>query len=128
MRSFPKSEAILAHNRKVIPGGVVSVNRSVAPQIVFTRADGAILWDAEGNTYIDYHAAFAPHFLGHNDPDVNAVVEQVLQDVDRIGQHPEPPASIEARLREVMLRFESEHPRLATTVGQVADALGKLGI
>jgi len=80
MRSFPKSEAILAHNRKYIPGGVVSVNRSVSPQIVFTRAEGALLWDAEGNTYIDYHAAFAPYFLGHNDPDVNAAVEQVLQD------------------------------------------------
>ena len=35
---------------------------------------------------------------------------------------------VEARLREVMLRFESEHPRLATTVGQDAVALGKLGI
>ncbi|MBL8178269.1 MAG: aminotransferase class III-fold pyridoxal phosphate-dependent enzyme [Bryobacterales bacterium] len=80
MRSFPKSEAILAHNRRFIPGGVVSVNRSVSPQIVFTRAEGALLWDAEGNTYIDYHAAFAPHFLGHNDRDVNAAVEQVLQD------------------------------------------------
>ncbi|MFN7936508.1 MAG: aspartate aminotransferase family protein [Bryobacteraceae bacterium] len=80
MRSYPKSEAILAHNRRYIPGGVVSVNRSVTPQIVFTRAEGAVLWDAEGNTYIDYHAAFAPHFLGHNDPDVNAAVEQVLQD------------------------------------------------
>ena len=80
MRSYPKSEAILAHNRRYIPGGVVSVNRSVSPQIVFTRAEGAVLWDAEGNTYIDYHAAFAPHFLGHNDPDVNAAVEQVLQD------------------------------------------------
>ncbi|MBS1824421.1 MAG: aspartate aminotransferase family protein [Acidobacteria bacterium] len=80
MRSYPKSEAILAHNRRYIPGGVVSVNRSVSPQIVFTRAEGAVLWDAEGNTYIDYHAAFAPHFLGHNDEDVNAAVEQVLQD------------------------------------------------
>ena len=62
------------------------------------------------------------------DPNSRKLVEQVLQDVDRIGHRPEPPASIEARLREVMLRFESEHPRLATTVGQVADALGKLGI
>ena len=56
------------------------------------------------------------------------LVEQVLQDVDRIGHQSGHPASAEARLREVVLRFESEHPRLATTVGQVADALGKLGI
>lgn len=80
MRTFHKSEEILAHNRHFIPGGVVSINRSVEPQIVFKRGEGATLWDVEGNTYIDYHAAFAPHFLGHNDPDVSAAVEQVLQD------------------------------------------------
>jgi hypothetical protein len=62
------------------------------------------------------------------DPQSRRLVEQVLQDVDRIGHRSEHPASLEARLREVVLRFESEHPRLATTVGQVADALGKLGI
>jgi len=80
MRSFPKSEAILQRNRRHIPGGVVSINRSVDPQIVFVRAAGALMWDAEGNSYVDYHAAFAPHFLGHNDPDVTAAVERVLQD------------------------------------------------
>lgn len=62
------------------------------------------------------------------DPQLRKLVEQVLQDVDQIAKHPEPHPTIETRLREVMLRFESEHPRLATTVGQVADALGKLGI
>ena len=47
---------------------MVSVNRATQPEIVFVRARGAYLWDAEGNRYIDYHAGFAPHFLGHNDP------------------------------------------------------------
>lgn len=65
---------------------------------------------------------------GPLDQQSRMLIEQVLDDAERIEQHPEPPASIEGRLREVMLRFESEHPRLATTVGQVADALGKLGI
>jgi len=40
---------------------------------------GAYLWDADGNRYIDYHAAFAPHFLGHNDPHVTQAVSRVLQ-------------------------------------------------
>ena len=62
------------------------------------------------------------------DQQSRVLIEKVLQDVDRIGQHPEPPDSMETSLREIVLRFESEHPRLATTVGQVADALGKLGI
>ena len=78
MRQYPNSAAILERNRRHIPGGVVSVNRSVSPQIVFTRAQGALMWDADGNEFIDYHAAFAPHFLGHNDPDVTAAVHQTL--------------------------------------------------
>ena len=80
MRSYPKSAEILEHNRRFIPGGVVSVNRSIEPQIVFVRGQGARIWDAEGNEYLDYHAAFAPHLLGHNDPDVTAAVERVLRD------------------------------------------------
>lgn len=36
--------------------------------------------------------------------------------------------SIESRLRELVLHFEADHPRLSGAVGQVADALGKLGI
>jgi glutamate-1-semialdehyde 2,1-aminomutase len=79
MRTYPKSEEILGRNRRHIPGGVVSVNRSVSPQIVFVRGEGALLWDADGNQYLDYHAAFAPHVLGHNDPDVTAAVERVVR-------------------------------------------------
>lgn len=74
------SQQILRHNRRYIPGGVVSVNRAVAPEIVFVRGEGALLWDADSNRYIDYHAAFAPHFLGHNDPDVTAAVRHVLDE------------------------------------------------
>ena len=36
--------------------------------------------------------------------------------------------SAEARLRELVLRFEADHPQLSGAMGQVADALGKLGI
>ncbi|MBI1358427.1 MAG: aminotransferase class III-fold pyridoxal phosphate-dependent enzyme [Acidobacteria bacterium] len=78
MRSYPKSAEILAHNRKFIPGGVVSTNRATQPEIVFVRAQGAELWDAEGCRYIDYHAAFAPHLLGHNDPYVTEAVQRTL--------------------------------------------------
>ncbi len=76
---YARSAEILNHNRRFIPGGVVSVNRSVQPEIVFVKAQGAHMWDADGNQYIDYHAAFAPHFLGHNDPYVNDAVISVLR-------------------------------------------------
>ncbi|HWB87486.1 MAG TPA: aspartate aminotransferase family protein [Bryobacteraceae bacterium] len=79
MRTYPKSNRILERNRRVIPGGMFSINRETEPGIVFTKGEGALLWDADGNRYIDYHGAFAPFLLGHNHPEVNAAVEQVLR-------------------------------------------------
>ena len=79
LATHARSAEILRHNRQFIPGGVVSVNRAVQPEIVFVKGQGAYLWDADGDRYIDYHAAFAPHFLGHNDPYVNDAVTSVLQ-------------------------------------------------
>ena len=79
MPSYTESKAILANNSRYIPGGIVSVNRVTNPEITFVKGLGAYLWDADGNRYIDYHAAFAPHFLGHNDPHVTQAVSRVLQ-------------------------------------------------
>ena len=77
MRQYPKSAAILERNRRFLPGGVSSINRAVRPEIAFIKAQGAYLWDAEGNRYVDYHAAFAPYVLGHNDPEVTEAVIQI---------------------------------------------------
>ena len=77
--AYAKSARIFSHNRRFIPGGVVSVNRAVQPEIAFVKGQGAHIWDADGNQYIDYHAAFAPHFLGHNDPYVTDAVISVLR-------------------------------------------------
>ncbi len=79
-RSYQRSAELFARNRRVIPGGVVSVNRAVQPEIAFVRGQGSRVWDVDGNEYIDYHAAFAPHLLGHNDPDVNAAVRRALDE------------------------------------------------
>ncbi|HLK58203.1 MAG TPA: aspartate aminotransferase family protein [Chthonomonadaceae bacterium] len=73
-----KSAEVFAANRKRIPGGAVSVNRMVEPEIAFVRGQGAYLWDVDGNRYIDYHAAFAPYLLGHADPDVEGAVQRAM--------------------------------------------------
>jgi glutamate-1-semialdehyde 2,1-aminomutase len=78
--SHVESEALLRRGEKVIAGGVVSLNRKVEPAIAFVRAKGSRIWDADGREYLDYHAAFAPHLLGHNDPGVNAAVVQAMED------------------------------------------------
>jgi ADP-dependent phosphofructokinase/glucokinase len=58
------------------------------------------------------------------------LVAQVLTDIRRLDAPADPSGnrSAETRLRELVVRFETDHPRLSGAVGQVADALGKLGI
>jgi len=102
MSLYPKSAAILEHNRHFIPGGVVSVNRATTPEIVFSKGDGAYIWDAEGNRYIDYHAAFAPHFLGHNDPHVTQAVIRVLR--EGASLYGTGTTELEGRLAELICR------------------------
>jgi len=61
-------------HKEVLPQGVCSSHRNNPPLRIFERAKGAYLWDHEGRRYIDYHAAFAPMLLGHNDDDVNRAI------------------------------------------------------
>jgi glutamate-1-semialdehyde 2,1-aminomutase len=74
------SSRILEHNLRYIPGGVMSLNRKVEPAISFARALGPHMWDAEGNRYIDLHAAFGPYLLGHNHPAINDAVINAMRD------------------------------------------------
>ena len=75
-----RSLDILRRNATHIPGGVVSMNRKTSPELVFVRAAGAYMWDADDRRYLDYHAAFAPYFLGHNHPHVIDGINRVLHD------------------------------------------------
>ena len=79
MQSQP-AESIRARSRQYLAGGIASTNRLADPDIIFTHARGAHMWDTAGKRYIDFHAAFGPHVLGHNDPAVNAAVQQTLRD------------------------------------------------
>ena len=63
----------------MIPGGVVSVNRAIKPEIAFVRGRGSQVWDADGNEYIDYHTALSPYLLGHSDPDVDQEIDITLE-------------------------------------------------
>jgi glutamate-1-semialdehyde 2,1-aminomutase len=74
----PRSESLARRGGDSIAGGVVSLNRKTDPPVSFVRAKGSRLWDADGNEYVDYHAAFAPHVLGHDDPEVSGAVRRAL--------------------------------------------------
>ena len=75
-----QTESVLEHNRRYIPGGISSVNRAIDPPLAFVRGQGAYIWDTDGKRYIDYHAGFAPYFLGHNFAPINdAAASQLSQ-------------------------------------------------
>jgi glutamate-1-semialdehyde 2,1-aminomutase len=45
---------------------------------VIARGEGAYVWDADGNRFIDYRLAFGPIILGHADRRVNERVQQAM--------------------------------------------------
>ena len=79
-----QSSALISRAQKSIPGGVNSPVRAFkgvgGDPVFFTRGEGAYLYDADDNKYIDYVASWGPMILGHSHPDtVSAVVEQANQ-------------------------------------------------
>jgi glutamate-1-semialdehyde 2,1-aminomutase len=64
-----KSSQFLARARKRIPGGVnspVRAFRNVGGEPFFiARAEGAKIWDHDGNEYLDYVGSWGPAILGH---------------------------------------------------------------
>src|SRR6478672_10011874 len=78
-----KSKALFERAQQSIPGGVnspVRAFKSVGGTPVFMqRAQGAYLYDADGNRYIDYIASWGPMILGHAyEPVVKAIQQKVL--------------------------------------------------
>lgn len=94
--------SLLARNGAYIPGGVSSVNRIIDPPIAFAKGAGAYLWDIDGKRYIDYHAAFSPHFLGHNFAPVNEAVMDILRSGDSL--YGAGPTELEGRLAELICK------------------------
>ena len=78
-----KSEALFTEAQKYIPGGVNSPVRSfrsvggIPPFIA--RGQGALVWDVDGNEYIDYLGSWGPLVLGHSHP---AVVEAIKKSAE----------------------------------------------
>ena len=66
--------------RQVIPGGVNSPVRAFGQvggtPFFVDRAEGALLWDVEGKSYIDYIGSWGPMIAGHAHP---AVVDAVTE-------------------------------------------------
>ena len=83
--TFSGSRQLIERARKVAPGGVHTSIRTVDPPLSFQRAEGAYIYDVDGNRYIDYHAAFGPFLLGHCYPDVTERVVETIKRTDLFG-------------------------------------------
>lgn len=79
--------ATAAAARAVIPGGVNSAQRRLTglEDIVISRSAGARLHTADGHELIDFHGAYGPPILGHNDPDVDAAVATTIRQLGNPG-------------------------------------------
>ncbi len=78
-----KSDVLFEQAKEYIPGGVNSPVRAFngvgGNPIFFTRGEGAYLYDADDNKYIDYVASWGPMIIGHANQDVVNAVRATLE-------------------------------------------------
>jgi len=99
------SHLLFQRAEKIIPGGVNSPVRSFKHvgmnPIYFERAEGAYLYDVDGQKYLDFCLSFGPHLLGHSHPKVvQAISDQVKKATSFGACHP-----LEIELAEKILEF-----------------------
>lgn len=82
-RRIETCQRLFEEASKYIPGGVnspVRSFRSVGGNPVFAaRAQGAYLWDADGNRYVDYICSWGPMILGHAHPEVLEAIGDAMR-------------------------------------------------
>lgn len=78
--SHAKSRHLQQRAEKLLPGGVdspVRAFRAVGGEPPFvTHAEGAYLFDADGNRYLDFFGSWGPMILGHAFPPVVEAIQQ----------------------------------------------------
>ncbi|TDE58588.1 aminotransferase class III-fold pyridoxal phosphate-dependent enzyme [Nonomuraea mesophila] len=88
-RTLHVSRDLHAEGRRHLAGGVSSDARRVAGVPLYVdRAQGARLWDVDGNSYIDYVLGQGPALLGHCPPEVvEAIAAQAARGMVYSAQH-----------------------------------------
>lgn len=90
MITWQRSEQLFARAKHSLAGGVSSNVRLLAKPLplFFERAEGAMIYDVDGNGYIDYVLGQGPMILGHSHPAVLAAVNTAMQKGQLFaGQH-----------------------------------------
>ncbi|MDN3609097.1 glutamate-1-semialdehyde 2,1-aminomutase [Vibrio ostreicida] len=97
-----KSAQLYEKAQHAIPGGVNSPVRAFngvggAP-IFIERADGPLIFDADGKAYIDYVGSWGPMILGHN----HATIREAVIDAAQRGLSFGAPTEIEIKMAELV--------------------------
>jgi glutamate-1-semialdehyde 2,1-aminomutase len=97
-----RSRALQARAEELFPGGVNSPVRAFGavggePPFV-ARGEGAYLWDADGNRYVDYFGSWGPMILGHARAEVVEAIREAAGNSASFGASTE----LEQRLAELV--------------------------
>ena len=107
------NEELFARSAAVIPGGVNSPVRAwgavgAGEPFFAARGEGAYLWDAEGNRYLDWVLSWGPLVFGHADPEVVEAVQEAAAAGTTFGA----PTEREVALAEELVDAVDESYRL----------------
>ncbi|MGC8548820.1 MAG: glutamate-1-semialdehyde 2,1-aminomutase [Acidobacteriaceae bacterium] len=102
--TLTRSNQLRQRAERFLPGGVdspVRAFRAVGGEPPFlTRAQGAHLYDADGNQYLDYFGSWGPMILGHAFPPVVEAIQQAAANSSSFGAS----TAAEADLAELVTR------------------------
>jgi glutamate-1-semialdehyde 2,1-aminomutase len=82
-RSYERSQKALERAKKVIPLGAQTFSKShiqfPQPSPLFvSHGQGGLVWDIDGNEYVDMVSALLPNILGYRDPDVDVAIRRQI--------------------------------------------------
>ncbi len=102
-KSYQKSHELFQKAIKCIPGGVnspVRACKSVGTIPAFIHhANGCMIVDMDGNSYIDYVGSWGPMILGHRHPAVMEAIVRVLERGTSFGA----PTDLEIELAQLVI-------------------------
>ena len=105
-----ESERLQARAERLMPGGVNSPVRAFgavggAPPMI-VRGEGAYLFDADGNRYIDYVGSWGPLILGHAPPEVVSAIESAARAGTSFGASTPAEAELAEMITQAMPAIE----------------------
>ena len=99
---YHNSETLFSRAKQSIPGGVNSPVRAFkgvgGTPLFITKANGAYLYDADDNRFIDYIASWGPLILGHAYEPVVAAIKEKVTDGTSFGA----PTELEIEMAELI--------------------------